>query len=552
MSSPDSTPDRGPFTTREAAVHWLRANQLEHLQHVSAGVLSTQFSRYRLIDLASDEGIAKQKYDAHNLARQGLPAQAWRYFEQEAVAGAEAQHDAENRLALPSAPRAFDLHRSLVALRAGFGTSVPARANRQLELDRLELKPELPGFVLADPLRWELPGHFGFIEPVTTVRAEAAGASALCTCGLPRCIHALAAIDTILLWLHQAPSAVLEEFLSPPWDKALRALDGIFAGGPRAAPDELTWRLSVSDDEGLDLTPWLRGKSKVAPQKLAQALNRPPSAGDATLAELCVGKNGAALLAAMVGHPRIVLASNPLRSVSVVRTAVGLVAEERLGSVALTLGVDGTSLPETLVDRVRRNQFERPLFLWDEGACTLEQLELSREVREAFAVLTRYGNLFPPESQPALLAQLTRAATQVPVAMPRSVLGQAISSQLTRVLRLERQPSGAVRIEIRIRPLPESEALLPAEGPRDVHVRRDGRPFHAVRRSKDEMAAATELVEQLPLRNALPVAAFCYELDSANDALELISVCAQLTTPPVFEWVGPAPRVVGHASPRQL
>ncbi len=536
----------GPFNTRAEALSWLKQHDLEHLLQVSASVLAPKLERFRLLDLASAEGVASQAYAPVPLGPLELPRRAWDFFQAEQSALADARAELEQRLEPPDDARAFELHRRLVALRGTFSGRVPPRAERQLALDRLTPKLELPGFVFTEPLRWEIPGHFGFVDPVVTL-ALGDPASAQCTCGAARCIHALAAIDTALLWLKRAEDgALLDGLVAKPWDRAVKALADVF--GKKDEPEGLTWRLDVDEDDfRLSLTPYVDGK-----QRPLSKLPKPLPAADAALAAHVENRDEAAMLATLVGHPRVVLATNPNRAVSVERTAVGLVAEERGGPVHLTLGVDGTPLPGPLLERIRREQHHLPLFLWTPSSCRLEQLELSREVREAFGVLTRFGNVFPPEAQKPLLEQLAEAATRIPVTMPRSVLGESVNASAELVVRLELQPSRAVRVELRVRPLPESDAYLPAQGPRDVHVRRGAKALHAVRRFSEEKDAASRLTAQLPLEEAEVVEDFVFELPSAAEALELIATCERLEPKPAYEWVGEPVRLLGVAGPKEL
>ena len=558
-----TAPKPGPFATRADALAWLAHHRLDHLIELSAEVLLPQVERYRLIDLCSLEGVARQKYGQLELAPLNLPARGWAFFEGELAALTEASEQVEQRLTAPEAPLAFAVFRAFVTLRETFSARVPPRPERQLPLDAMTVKLELPGFSYVDSRRIEAPGHFGFFVPRVTLTLIDGAAAASCTCGQSRCLHALAAVDTVLLWLQQpdseAFSTALQNLTRTPWDRALKALETVFDASPGEVA-ELTWRVEIEDYE-LAVTPWVRKKtragtlstgSKADPGKLAQLLDRPLSAADARIAELCEGRNRASLLAALVEHPRLVLASNPNRSITATRTAVGLVAEERNRTVVVSLGVDGTVLPEPLLERIRKGQHERPLFLWDAGPCRLEMLEVTREVRDAFSVLTRFGNSFPPESRAALLQQLSKAATRLPVAMPRSVMGESTPPESSWVIRLELLSTGAVRFEIRTRPLPESGPFLPGDGARDVHVRRGMKALHAVRDFRAEVAAAKDFEELLPLRDAEMVSAFCYELRSPVEALNLIEVCGRMENAPQLEWGGPRLLVAGRGNPAQL
>ncbi|HEX7669720.1 MAG TPA: DEAD/DEAH box helicase, partial [Polyangiaceae bacterium] len=158
------------------------------------------------------------------------------------------------------------------------------------------------------------------------------------------------------------------------------------------------------------------------------------------------------------------------------------------------------------------------------------------------------------ESHGALIEKLSKLSLRVPVAMPRSVMGEAALPLHLPVLRLEAQPGGAVRLELRTRALEDSAAFVPGRGPRDVFVRRGTAALHAVRDLAAECAAAEALQARLPLEAAEPYEdePFSFRFASAEACLTLLSVCRAFEPPPQLEWVGEPLILLGNRNSAAL
>ncbi|MFN7147043.1 MAG: DEAD/DEAH box helicase, partial [Myxococcota bacterium] len=173
-------------------------------------------------------------------------------------------------------------------------------------------------------------------------------------------------------------------------------------------------------------------------------------------------------------------------------------------------------------------------------------LDVKPELRAMLAVLKREGDLFPPESRQSLLTALSRWATHLPVALPRSVLGEATPALALPLLRLEARPDGAVTVEVRVRPLPDSPSFFPGEGPRDVHVRRGEQALHAVRDLRREESEADALIADLPFEAAeREDRPYVFRFPDAHGALDLLAACAAREAPPALEWIGTPVRSLG-------
>jgi superfamily II DNA or RNA helicase len=575
-----------PFDTDSALLTWLRAHGLEHVTRISLVMLTPRIeaalmpqfrmvsARRRLVELASAESQARWAAETSPTSKMKelLPRLAARYLEDARSAAEDARASLPERLRPPEDPRTHAVHRLLMALRAQVPDSVAPRPWRSLHAESLQLDPQLPGFRLREPRVSVLPvgASAGFILPEARLTFSPTAVKADCTCGASACVHTLAAIDTTLLWLRQpwseAFGQTLDDLVQPDWERTLRALERAVEDGPGGAAGgtELTWRLEVIAGFGVELAPYahrrnrkgqLSAGAKLSRRKLLQEYGSLLSPTDARLAALLPENEAPAsreLLFELVHHPRIYFEDTP-DLVRIEREKVGLVAEDRDGTVVLNAGLDGAPLPAPLLERVRKAKPEEALYLWDEGARRLTVLDVSPEARALLSVLSRHGNAFPPESHGALLERLSKLSTRLPVAMPRSVMGEAILPANLPVVRLETRPGGGVRAEVRLRPLPDSGTVIPGEGGRDVHVRRGTTPLHAVRDFARERQLAEALVAQLPLATAEPEESpYSYSFTSAQGALTLLKACAALDPRPELEWTNTPMRLLSARGPSDL
>ncbi len=573
-----AAPARSHFERDEALAAWLKDVGLEHVRLLGADVLAPHvdssdraalahvLSRHRFTDFATMESLQRNGYLLSYAPKMklSLPPAAWRFLLTELEAVARARGELAGRLTPPDAelPRAF--FERLVAFRQALPAELPPRTDADLRSASLSFSPTLPGFLYTDDRRGlsHVRGFASLVLPVVSLRAGDA-CSASCTCGASGCVHALAAVDALLLQLRgpltRELEAHLQELRRPAWERALRAMERALERPEHKSSEVLVaWRLEVTPDD-IFIQAYLHrvgrkgAPSRGVPVSAAQLLRQHAEhlADDdlriARRAAQVVSRAPQSLLYALVGHPRVYLTADPERPIRVERVKVGIVAEERGGSVVLTSGIEGAPLTPSVHQRVRAARSDEALFLWDAGARLLTLLDVSEEVDGVLGVLEQYGNEFPPESHAALLERLSLAASQVPVALPRTVLGESVPPRLDFVLRLQLLSNASVRLELRVRPLPESGSFLPGEGPRDVHVRRGAKPMHARRDFEAERAAALRLIAQLGLVDAREEGEEAFVLPDPQRALALIEAVKALSPAPTLEWVGQPLRVWGKA-----
>jgi superfamily II DNA or RNA helicase len=585
VAAPDDADPGPPFDDERAALAWLRAHGIEHVARWSLGALAPHVpapllaqirsvnSRHRLIDLVAADALDGWVWSPA-AAEALLPRAAARVLDEERDGAAQARATLAARLEPPEDPRTHPVHRLLLALRARIPAAVAPRPLRLLAPTALQLDRARPGFRLQETRVSELPmsgGHGGFVFPDARLTFTPAAVTAECSCGAKTCVHVLTTIDTVLMWLRHPWSddlgEVLDELVRPGWERTLRALDAALVESTGGVEDvEIWWRLQVHEGGAVEVAPWVHRRTKkgrsagarFTRRKLLQMHGAQLSAHDARVAALLPDGDALAtraVLLELIDHPRVVLdgALDREARVLIERAKVGLVAEDRGGVVIVTAGVDGAALPAAMAERARKARPDDALCHWERGARRLTVLDVAPDVRALLGALHKHGNAFPPESLGPLIEKLSTLSARVPVALPRSVMGEAVAPLDLAVVRLEAEPGGEVRLELRTRPLEDSPTFAPGEGPRDVHVRRGTSAVHAVRDRPRERARAEALAAQLPLADATPLGMpFGYQLPSAEAGLAVLAACATIDPPPALEWIGVPLRILSSGGPGAL
>ncbi|MGQ0505328.1 MAG: DEAD/DEAH box helicase [Myxococcaceae bacterium] len=576
----DSEQDRTHFERDEELARWITERGMSHVRGLGADVLAAYceppnraaleyaLGRHRFTDYATTQSLRRYGYLLTYAPRMQaqLPVAAWKFLRAECAALTQARAQVENRLVEPGDPRAKPAAALLLGARGRFPRDLPPRLDETLVSAKLRYSATLPGFVYEHDRRalvMDAPTS-PLILPTVEVKLSAGEASAWCSCSALHCEHALAAVDALLLKLREPlPSELaqtLEELSRAPWERALKAMERALEEQAAAANAVLvSWRLRIREEDGVEVTPYVhkRGKkggasagTRIGPSRLLELFRSQLADDDARIAELATQTFGRArrpLLSALVGHARVFLEEDPERALRVECVDVGLVAEERNGTVVLGAGIEGALLTAELAHAARTAKADEALHLWDPGARVLTVLRVSDETRAMLGVLDQFGNEFPPESHAALLERLSHASSRLPVALPRSVMGERVSPALEPMIRMQVQSDASVRLEIRVRPLPELSSFVPGEGPKSLHARRGQKAIHARRDFPLEKERADALAGVLPLQNAEHEEGHCYVLPSPQHALEVLSACPKLEPRPAIEWVGEPMRLSSPA-----
>jgi len=562
-----------PFATRDAVLRWLEQHGMGHVAYLSLAVVAdavdpalgptvraTCSKRY-LTDLAAAATRERLLPLLPAELRSALPEAVATFLREEQTRVEEARAEVPQRLAADVPAEGEAMRRRLLALRERFPESVAPRRDADLEVERLRFDADAPGFHFRDRRATRLRGpSTRFAPPKVSLTVRSEPMEHECTCGARFCEHALAAIDTALAWLGRPLStktiAALERLEAPGWARTLAALDRAIEGdASEHAAVQVMWHVHLLDDVRVEVTPWVHKRDKRGQlgagrptfgARLRLELGTSLSAADARVLALLPEPGepaSAMLLEALVGHPRLVRGYAPDRAIQIARAPVGLVAEDRGGSLCITAALDGTPLPADRLERIVRAELED--IAWVDEGHRVTLLDVGDELRAVLQVLHREGNVFPPESRSALIASLGRWAERMPIAMPHSVLGTQVVPEPRMVLRLTAYAKGAVHVEVRVRPLPEGPTFEPGRGPPRVYVRRAGRPIHATRSFEREMDATQELLEAIGIEAAEPLElGQGRRLPDAHAALAMLTMAQGVEPAPELEWVGRPLRIV--------
>jgi superfamily II DNA or RNA helicase len=555
---------------------WLEPRGLSHLGLLCAEVLAPELeeaqarslrwvlSVSRLAELATTESV---RHSASHLSyvphlRQLLPAAAYRFLRAEEARARAGELALAALLAPPAEAALATLSKTLVALHARHARAGSALAPTALGKLPLRLSDDGAGFTVRDERRSFLPGPSEPRAHEVTVHLGDGGRTS-CSCEQDSCHHARAAVERALLHLHEprhaaSVRALAEGLTLPAWERALRELDALEQPAPAKKAPPLAWRVSAFGGQ-VSVQPWLR-KSRVGPDRVLQLPPGEARPSDLEAARLLLlsSKRDAPprgeLFRALLGHPAVYPLEGPEEPLQVLQAQLGLHAEERGGAVVVSPAVAGAPLP--LSEVLRRTEAlapQEPFPLYEPQARRLLVVEVPHEARATLQVLRRHGADFPPEARDALLSSLSRLSARLPVALPRSMMGEALPPSPAPVLRLQLQPDGGCVLELRVRALEDAPSFSPGEGPPTVHVRRGGRALHARRDMPQERALARAFVERLPLGHAHATEQpFTWTLATPEAALGFLADAQAMEGPPPVEWTGPALQLSGRAAPTQL
>jgi superfamily II DNA or RNA helicase len=549
---------------------------LPHIPEPARTALHYVLSQHALATFATAQALRRNSYALVHAPRMRelLPPAARAFLEAEAERTRRAREELPARCERPTDPALHGLFEALLALRERHPTSATPRMTEALAQAHLAFSAALPGFRWTDTRPWTREALAAPRLANVELRLPPAAAEAQCGLCTALCEHTLAATDAALVWLKAPPSEgrqrALHELGRPAWERSLaamgRALDDVARDD---GAEHVSWRVDVDPEGGIRVEPWLHrltrkgtlnaGSRAVAARLLTEHTPALTPA-DRRVAALLAQTSSFAqmpLLRELVGHPHVYLRQQLAAPLSVESAKIGLLADHRGDSVVLVPALDGAPLPPHLLEPQGPRVGGEPVrYLFEAATRRLTLLELPEEVSRTLEALAAYGNDFPPESHAALVQRLSELSARVPVAMPRTVMGETLAPQTHAVLRLELWPDGTIRAEVRIRPLPESASFLPGEGTRDVHVRRGEKPFHTRRDLAAELSRAEEWMKRLPLmdgeRAEHSEGAFVALLPGAQRALAFLADLDALEPKPELEWLGVPLKLVGRAQATAL
>jgi superfamily II DNA or RNA helicase len=439
-----------------------------------------------------------------------------------------------------------------------------ARAGGTLRFDRDELQ-----VVWLDPLS---PGFGG------TMRAQlempGGGQPALsCSCDAPAgaCLHGLALVDGMLDRLAVGDGELADELLRPGWSRALAALGERttkLGGGAKSAKPpaaiEVWWELDLARD--ISVIPLVKKQTKRGmsagarvnvERLLAEHAGVLPvedrTVADALTAWSARDRYAVRALAALVGHPRVLLAGHD-GPVAVERPSLGFAAVAVARAIRLVPTVGGEPL-DTRVCAALLDAFdgpEPPLHVaYGEHAPRVQLIDVSADARHLWSVLARHGDEFPPESHHELFERLVELEPSLAIDVPDALKGTPLADALEVVARVRLVGEATLELEAFVRPAPAAPLYAPGAGPRDVLVVRDGERGYIRRDLGEEPAIVAGLLARLPMatREEGPPGVFRVDGDAALD------LALALDRPPaglVAEWIATKPAIARAITPKAL
>ena len=336
-----------------------------------------------------------------------------------------------------------------------------------------------------------------------------------------RCPVALSAVDAALDALVAPDRRVMARRIERVLGEAgpiLPAPVGLVATAPDLSG--LTWLLRPDEALGFRLEPVLLDDAgellrSLSPRVLRRHPDRCPLPADRRAAERLLPDAASwldprtALLdrgavhratAALVGHPRVVLrVGGALRLVEVARAELALrwtLCDD--GGIDVIATLDSAELPPDQLARLVTARAAGGLVLTvDPSAARCTVTAVAPGALQLLAMLGRQ-QLSGPGAGDELLARLPAFSRLIPVSLDPALRGTEVPADPRPVVRLEVLPGGALRVQVRVRPLPGGQVLLPGLGPIEVYgTREDGR-IYAHRNIEEEEQRALEAVPGLP------------------------------------------------------
>jgi superfamily II DNA or RNA helicase len=502
-----------------------------------------------------------------------IAAAARRAIEREAEAVAAGIAEEHDRGAGPRGGPREELWARLVGLRRGLRKrAVPrgrqARADGTLRFDRDEL-----WVVWIDPL------VSGFSNRATHAHLELpdGGTPQLdCDCGAPggACVHGLALVDGVLdrIAAPDGGDELATELLRPGWSRALAALGdrstrraSVAKSAKPAKAIEVWWVLDLA--HGISLEPLVkkqtkRGMSAGARVDVARLFAEhdaalPPedrAVADALAAWTGVrGSYPVRAFAALVGHPRVLLAGVPT-PIAVERSSLGFAAISANRGLRLVPTVGGERIdPRVCAALLEAFAGPEPLLhlAYDGDTPRVQLIDVADDARHLWNVLARHGDEFPPESHHELFERLVELEPTLAIDVPDELKGTPMSGELEVVARVRLVEDATLELETFVRPAPGAPLYVPGAGPRDVLVARDGERGYVRRRLGEEPAHVAGLLARLPMETAEQGPPGVFRLD--GDAA--LGLALALDSPPpglVAEWIATKPAIARAIEPKAL
>ncbi|MBN93902.1 MAG: helicase SNF2 [Deltaproteobacteria bacterium] len=408
-----------------------------------------------------------------------------------------------------------------------------------------------------------------------------------CACESPnsgRCHRALRAVDASIDLLSRGTSdprtdEIAAAMGSPHWARALEDFDQVLDRSLPAVGDDgkradIGWRVKLDSDGSFHLEPVevqqkLSGDGiKTRKADLRELRERPdlctlpsdrrvvellmpdPNRPDELVLEVGQTAITHRALALLVGHPRVFLGSRGAVSIRVERARLAL-HWTRLddGSIRILPTLNDEPVEaEALADSARRGVAGGCLVELDQEELVLTVTPIQPGVVGVLSVLERRGTTFSVEAGSELLSRLQAFSRLLPVLLSESLRGVRRDPDSRPIVQLEVLSDGALKVGIRVAPLPGVESWVPGRGPEELYGEDFTGRIYTQRDLPGEEWGARAILDKLPLdtdHQAGPYDRVLTDPEAMLDFLEYLQASQQDL---VVRWVQGTHRRVVRAN----
>ncbi len=357
------------------------------------------------------------------------------------------------------------------------------------------------------------------------------------------------ALDILTDEAHPLHEGLVSTLGRPQWSRLLEGLSRVVtapAEAPVGSEERIVWRVDY-DGRGVHVGPavqrrnkrgWTRGRAADA---TALAARSDLDARDRRALDAWAARGASqwstdegALLQALVGHPRVVLGKNPKRALRVRRTALEVDVREQAGESWLGFSAGELELsPADVVEGVVPTDTFARLNL---PRAELIVASVPPVLGDMAALAARFPTGIPRKADEALLALLGRLPASVGLRVPPRLRGEHVEADAVPRAQLEPLPGGGLRVELKVRPVPDGPVHPPGEGPRHLFAPADAGRRYAERDIDLERQRADEAIAGLRLDRAEPDGRWAWLVDAPEDALELLVAARELEDVVRVEW----------------
>jgi superfamily II DNA or RNA helicase len=253
------------------------------------------------------------------------------------------------------------------------------------------------------------------------------------------------------------------------------------------------------------------------------------------------------ILRALIDHPAVFFEDERQGRLDIRQGRLRLrFANGPLGTLGPQFELLGVTLLAQEVDQALRD--ERHLIYVHRPPGGGTQILLAQLTLQAAAVVRALSTApahFPPESHDALAARLEPLQESMDIEFPSHWTRTIADAEARLVARLELLASGAVQINLGVRPVKLGPVFTPGDGPALV-LEGQGKQRHGARRDlHGERQSGHALAERLGLGSGEETAPWCWRVSEGDPALHLVATLQELGDEVRVEWADDNLRALG-------